>query len=138
KGRRRHSTAVSASTRPRSSLRFAMAASCRTCSDDLPKGNEAIGANVPASLTSALIKEQAQAFGFDLCGIARAERHPKLGRLAEWIARGFSGDMQYLADSLDERLDPQRVLPTVRSVVSLGCVYNVACPAAEPTTPGDA
>src|SRR5689334_17629380 len=46
--------------------------------------------------------------------------------------------MQYLADSLDERLDPQRVLPTVRSVVSLGCVYNVAGPAAEPTTPGDA
>jgi epoxyqueuosine reductase len=36
--------------------------------------------------------------------------------------------MRYLADSLDERLDPRRVLPTARSVVSLGCVYNTSAP----------
>jgi epoxyqueuosine reductase len=32
--------------------------------------------------------------------------------------------MAYLADSLDERLDPRAVLPTARSVVSVGVVYN--------------
>lgn len=36
--------------------------------------------------------------------------------------------MGYLAESLDERLDPRRVLPTVRSVVCLACVYNTSEP----------
>jgi epoxyqueuosine reductase len=83
---------------------------------------------IPPALTSSLIKEQARAFGFDLCGIARAERHPRLARLAEWIARGYAGDMGYLRDSLDERLDPRRVLPTARSVISLACIYNTDAP----------
>ena len=82
----------------------------------------------PASLTSSFVKERAKACGFDLCGIARADRHPRLARIAAWIDRGFAGDMRYLADSLDERLDPRRVLPTARSVVSLGCVYNTSAP----------
>jgi epoxyqueuosine reductase len=34
--------------------------------------------------------------------------------------------MTYLAESLDERLDPQCVLPTARSIVSVGVVYNTA------------
>ncbi len=76
------------------------------------------------TLTASAIKNRARSAGFDLCGIARADRHPKLARLAEWVERGFNGDMKYLADSLDERLDPRRVLPTARSVISLGCVYN--------------
>ena len=49
-------------------------------------------------------------------------------RLAEWIDRGYAGDMTYLAASRHERLDPARVLPNVRSVISLACVYNVAAP----------
>ncbi len=32
--------------------------------------------------------------------------------------------MTYLADSLDERLDPAQVLPTARIVISLAVVYN--------------
>ena len=36
--------------------------------------------------------------------------------------------MSYLADSLDERADPARVLPHVRSVVSLAVVYNTSQP----------
>ena len=79
-------------------------------------------------MTADVIKTQALALGFDLCGIARAQRHPKLARLSEWIAAGKAGDMSYLADSLDERLDAARVLPTVKSVISLGTVYNTAAP----------
>ena len=90
-------------------------------------------------MTSALIKQQAQAFGFDVCGIARAERHPRLSRLADWIERGFAGDMGYLSESLDERLDPRQVLPTARSVVSLACVYNTAAPrSTDAVAPGGA
>jgi epoxyqueuosine reductase len=79
-------------------------------------------------LTSAALKQHARELGFDLCGIASAERHPRLARLTEWIDRGFAGDMTYLAASRDERLDPSRVLPGVRSVVSVALVYNTDQP----------
>ena len=38
--------------------------------------------------------------------------------------------MTYLAESLDERLDPRVFLPTARSVISVACIYNPASPAA--------
>lgn len=79
-------------------------------------------------LTSPLVKGLARERGFDLCGIARAVRHPKLARLADWIARGYAGDMEYLADSLDERADPAAVLPSVRAIISLGVAYNTRLP----------
>jgi epoxyqueuosine reductase len=79
-------------------------------------------------LTSASIKEKSREVGFDLCGVARAERHPRLARLADWVAGGSAGDMEYLQQSLDERLDPSRVLVSARSVVSLACVYNTDTP----------
>jgi len=88
-------------------------------------------------VTSDSIKARAFAEGFDLCGISRAERHPRLSRLAEWIDRGYAGDMGYLAGSLDERLDPRRVLPTARSVISLACVYNIDAPHSIDAVSGD-
>jgi len=75
-------------------------------------------------LTSASIKSRARELSFDLCGIARADRHPKLARLTEWLDQGRAGDMRYLHESRDERLDPAQVLRSARSVVSLGVVYN--------------
>lgn len=81
-----------------------------------------------SALTADGIKRTAAALGFDLCGIAPATRHAKLTRLSTWIAAGFAGDMKYLGDSLTERLDPASLLPTARSVISLGCVYNTTEP----------
>jgi epoxyqueuosine reductase len=77
-------------------------------------------------VTSTEIKSKAVEMGFDLCGIARAERYPRLARLAEWIDRGYAGDMTYLVESLDERLDAARVLPTAKSIVCLATVYHVS------------
>jgi epoxyqueuosine reductase len=79
-------------------------------------------------LTSLRVKALAAAAGFDLCGIARAERHPKLARLSEWIAQGYAGEMTYLEESLTERLDPAVALPTARSVISVAVVYNTDHP----------
>lgn len=79
-------------------------------------------------LTSVRVKAIAAESGFDLCGIARAEKHPKLARLAEWIAEGRAGDMTYLAESLAERLDPAVSLPTAKSVISVAVVYNTDQP----------
>jgi epoxyqueuosine reductase len=81
-------------------------------------------------LTADRIKTQAAALGFDLCGIARTGSLPRLARLAEWLDAGHAGDMDYLERSRDERLDPARVLPNVRSVVAVACLYNVDAPSA--------
>jgi epoxyqueuosine reductase len=86
---------------------------------------------VPA-LPPAALKARARAVGFDACGIARAERFPRLAALASWVDRGHAGEMTYLAESLDERLDPRIFLPTARSVISLACVYNT--PDAQPAS----
>lgn len=90
-----------------------------------------------AVLTRGDVISRARTAGFDLCGIARAERHPRLARLTEWIAQGRAGGMSYLQRSLDERLDPARVLPTARSVVSVAVVYNTAPPTSAAAPPSD-
>lgn len=91
------------------------------------------------SLTPEGIKARARDLGFDLCGLTRADRHPRLARLAGWIDEGHAGSMQYLARSVDERSDPRRVLPTARTVVSLACVYNIDRPySTSMTAPGQA
>ena len=74
------------------------------------------------------IKAKAVEVGFDLCGIARAERHPKLARLTDWIAQGRSGEMDYLAVSSQERLDVRNSLATARSVISVAVLYNTDRP----------
>jgi epoxyqueuosine reductase len=89
-------------------------------------------------LTAPAVKAKAVEVGFDLCGIAPAIAHPKLSRLSTWIAEGRAGDMQYLSDSLGERSDVTVMLPTARSVISLGCVYNTTAPYSTATPPGHA
>ena len=79
-------------------------------------------------LTSDAIKTRAAEIGFDLCGVAAADPAPRLARLPDWIAAGYAGDMHYLADSLDERIDPTRVLPGLRTIVCVACIYNTDRP----------
>ncbi len=74
------------------------------------------------------IKERAAACGFDLCGIAPAEHFAELDFLREWIARGYHGDMHYMARTSERRADVRAVLPSARSVIVLGTVYNTPHP----------
>ena len=83
-------------------------------------------------ITSDQIKAHVLQRGFDLCGIARADRHPKLAKLAEWIAQGRAGEMTYLAESADERRDVRETLRSARSVISVGVVYNTSTPPSSP------
>jgi epoxyqueuosine reductase len=74
------------------------------------------------------LKRRAAALGFDVCGIAAIAEYPELGFLSEWLARGYAGEMHYLHRSADRRRDIRAVLPSARSVISLGTIYNVARP----------
>ena len=80
------------------------------------------------ALSATEVKERATACGFDLCGIAAPAEFAELRFLREWIARGYHGDMQYMARTAERRADVRAVLPSARSVIVLTTVYNTAQP----------
>ena len=79
-------------------------------------------------LTSEKVRERAREIGFDLCGVAPADAFPELEFLSEWIARGYAGTMGYLPRTKERRSDVRRVLPSARSVIMTGSVYNTGQP----------
>ena len=79
-------------------------------------------------LTATDIKSQAAALGFDLCGVAPATDHPELPFMQTWLDKGYGGDMAYLARTSARRSDARKVLPSARTVISLGTVYNTDRP----------
>lgn len=71
------------------------------------------------------IRDWAAKCGFELAGVAPAISHPDAERYAEWVAQGFAGRMAYLTDHRAWiRSDPRRLLPTARSIVCVGKLYN--------------
>jgi epoxyqueuosine reductase len=74
------------------------------------------------------VKARAAELGFDLCGVAPAAAHRELAFLREWLDRGYAGEMHYLHRTADRRADVRHVLPSARSVISLGTVYNTDRP----------
>jgi epoxyqueuosine reductase len=75
-------------------------------------------------LSADAIKQHARQLGFDLCGVAPASNHPELAFLSEWIARGYAGEMDYMEKSAHVRADIRYFLPSARSVIVMGTVYN--------------
>jgi len=72
------------------------------------------------------VKQRALEVGFDLVGIAPAHPGPDLDFARAWVERGFGGEMSYLANP--RRFDPSAVLPSVKSVVCVGLIYNTPFP----------
>jgi epoxyqueuosine reductase len=89
------------------------------------------------TLTSAAVKAKARELGFDLCGIAPAESFPELQFLREWLARGYAGEMAYMARTADRRADVRAVVPAARSVIVTGTLYNTVPPYADDEVPSD-
>jgi len=79
-------------------------------------------------VTSAEIKGRAAELGFDLCGVAPAAGFKELAFLADWIARGYAGEMQYLERSVERRADVRAIMPAARSVIALATVYDTDRP----------
>jgi len=69
------------------------------------------------------IKEEAQRLGFMACGVAKAryleEEAPKL---ESWLNQNYQGEMAWLANHFDKRLDPGKLVPGAKSVISL--IFN--------------
>lgn len=76
-----------------------------------------------AHQNSSLIKKLATDLGFSYCGIAKAEfLEEEAPRLEAWLKKNYQGQMHYLENHFDKRLDPTLLVPGARSVISL--VYN--------------
>ncbi len=69
------------------------------------------------------IKEKAYALGFDLIGLAPAERAPHAEAFERWLAQGHAAGMVWLSRQPERRADPRLVLPGARSVVVVGLSY---------------
>jgi len=67
-----------------------------------------------------LVKQIAARLGFDHCGIAKAQRlDDDAIRLEKWLTQGMHGGMQYMANHFELRVDPTRLVPGARSVITL-------------------
>ena len=66
------------------------------------------------------MKQQAAALGFSYCGIARAQRLDDDARKLEaWLSKGMHGGMAYMADHFDLRIDPAKLVPGAKTVITL-------------------
>ncbi len=69
---------------------------------------------------TAFIKKTAQQLGFSYCGIAKAEQlDDDARRLEAWLKQNMHGKMQYMENHFDLRVDPRKLVPGARSVITL-------------------
>ncbi|NNC69374.1 MAG: tRNA epoxyqueuosine(34) reductase QueG [Flavobacteriaceae bacterium] len=67
-----------------------------------------------------LIKSEANRLGFLSCGISKAEFLEKEApRLENWLNNNMHGQMQYMENHFDKRLDPTKLVANSKSVISL-------------------
>ena len=58
--------------------------------------------------------------GFDFCGIAKVQKlDDDAHRLEQWLNKGMHGSMKYMENYFELRVDPRRLVPGARSVITL-------------------
>ena len=73
---------------------------------------------------SQLIKQKAEKFGFQSCGISKAEfLEEEAPRLETWLNKGYHGEMKYMENHFDKRLNPTLLVDGAKSVISLSYNY---------------
>lgn len=66
------------------------------------------------------IKTEANRLGFVSCGISKAQfLEEEAPRLENWLKKGMQGEMSYMENHFDKRLDPTKLVPDSKSVISL-------------------
>ncbi len=67
-----------------------------------------------------LIKAEVKRLGFDYCGISKAEfLEEEAPRLERWLNHNMHGQMSYMQNYFEKRLDPRLLVPGAKSVISL-------------------
>jgi len=72
---------------------------------------------------STFIKKEAKRLGFDFCGISKSEfLSEEAPRLEKWLKDNKHGQMKYMENYFDKRLNPNLLVDNAKSVISL--LYN--------------
>ncbi len=67
-----------------------------------------------------LVKQLALQNRFDYCGIAKAQPlNEDARRLEKWLQQGMHGSMKYMENYFDLRVDPTKLVPGAKSVITL-------------------
>ncbi|WP_396635325.1 tRNA epoxyqueuosine(34) reductase QueG [Maribacter sp. R86514] len=66
------------------------------------------------------IKTEAKRLGFLSCGVSKADfLEEEAPRLEQWLNNNMNGEMSYMANHFDKRLDPRKLVEGSKSVISL-------------------
>lgn len=69
---------------------------------------------------TAIVKQLAKEQGFIACGISKADfLEEEATGLEQWLNKGYHGDMKWMENHFDERLDPRKLMPGAKSVISV-------------------
>ncbi len=78
-----------------------------------------------ASEKTKWLKQKALELGFVSVGVSKAEElTDEAPRLERWLTEGMHGEMKYMEGHFDKRLDPRKLVPGTKSVVSLLFNYH--------------
>lgn len=70
-----------------------------------------------------IIREEASRLGFAFIGFAKAmHMDEEARRLESWLNKGLHGEMGYMANHFEKRVDPTKLVPGAKTVISL--MYN--------------
>ena len=80
--------------------------------------------NLTLTTKSNLIKAKALELGLDLCGIAKADfLDEEKDNFLSWLDKGYHGEMGYMANNIEKRLDPRLLVEKTKSIVVVGLNY---------------
>src|ERR1043166_6455473 len=69
------------------------------------------------------LKARAAELGFDDCRVTSAESPAHADFFRKWLAEGGHGEMGYLETNAWKRVDPAKVLPEAKSIITLASRY---------------
>ena len=71
-----------------------------------------------------IIHDLAKQCGFDFCGISKAEELTNDAKyLDKWLNKGYHGKMKWMENHFDKRVDPTKLVPDSKSIISLHYNY---------------
>jgi len=79
------------------------------------------------SANTFFVKQLSTRMGFDYCGIAKAQPLDEDARkLENWLHKGMNGEMKYMENHFDLRVDPTKLVPGAKSVITILLNYYPA------------
>ena len=91
---------------------------------------------LPAANPSSLIKRKALELGFSECGISKVRPlEEERESLRKWLDANMNGNMAYMANHFEKRLDPAKIEEGAKSVISVLINYFPSKKQTDPTAP---